>query len=86
MSNPQNVVDGIPESFLVPNVMVGSSLFVLTTLNRSLFNSLLRKKMDLRKPIRTYFPFFCQFSFSFQSFLVRINQFTFCIESDLLHF
>ena len=39
---PQNIVDGIAEAFLVPNMMVGSSLSVLTILNCSFFNSLLR--------------------------------------------
>ena len=39
---PQNIVDGIAETFLVPNMMVGSSLSVLTILNCSFFNSLLR--------------------------------------------
>ena len=66
---PQNIVDGIAETFLVPNMMVGSSLSVLTILYCSFFNSLLRGGggTDLRKTIRIYFAFFCRFSFSFHT-------------------
>ena len=39
---PHNIVDAIAEAFLVPNMMVGPSLSVLTILNCSFFNSLLR--------------------------------------------
>ena len=39
---PQNIVDGIAEAVLVPSMMVGSTLSVLTIWNCFFFNSLVR--------------------------------------------